>query len=68
MQKLLIWAITVSDISSGINYDNIYAIDEKGNTESPKYIDKASGTVQFQFDSKKKLALYKKSQYYRRSN
>lgn len=50
--------ITVSDSLSGINYDNIYAIDENGNTESPKYIDKASGTVQFQFDSKKKLTIH----------
>lgn len=50
--------ITVSDPLSGINYDNVYAIDENNNTESPKYIDKASGTIQFQFDSKKKLTIH----------
>lgn len=50
--------ITVNDTLSGINYDNIYAINEDGSTEAPKYFDRASGTVQFQFDSNKKLTIH----------
>lgn len=49
---------SVTDNNSEINYDNIYATDEDGNKLTPSYVDKSSGTIQFKFDTNKKLTVH----------
>lgn len=56
-------SVTISDSQTGINYDNIYGINEDQSTVEPSYIDKASGTVQFKFDDKKKLTIHVEDNY-----
>lgn len=55
--------ITVSDNESSINYDNLYATLEDGTKISPKAVDKAVGTVQFQIDSGNKVVVYVEDEY-----
>lgn len=50
--------ISVRDNQSGINYDNLYATLENGTRLSPTYIDKSSGTVQFQITEGKKVIVH----------
>ena len=50
--------ISVRDNQSGINYDNLYATLENGTKIIPSYIDKSSGTVQFQISDGKKVVVH----------
>ena len=50
--------ISVHDGQSEINYDNLYATLENGNKLNPTYIDKSSGTVQFQITEGKKIVVH----------
>ena len=50
--------ISVHDNQSDINYDKIYATLENGTKLTPTYIDKASGTVQFQINEGKKVVVH----------
>lgn len=50
--------VSIHDDQSGINYDNVYATYDNGDTVKPNYIDKVLGTVQFQIESGKKLTLH----------
>ena len=50
--------ISVRDNQSGINYDNLYATLENGTKIIPSYIDKSSGTVQFQITDGKKVIVH----------
>lgn len=50
--------ISVHDTQSEINYDNIYASLENGENIKPTYIDKSSGTVQFQISSGNKVIVH----------
>lgn len=50
--------ISVRDNQSGINYDNLYATLENGTRLNPTYIDKSSGTVQFQITEGKKVVVH----------
>lgn len=43
---------------SEINYDNLYATLEDGNRLTPAYIDKSSGTVQFQISPGQKITIH----------
>lgn len=50
--------ITVSDDTSEINYDKIYADTDNGETLTPVYTDKSSGTVRFEFESGSKWIVH----------
>lgn len=50
--------ITVSDDSSGINYDNLYATLENGEKILPSFIDKEIGAVQFKIESGDKIVIH----------
>lgn len=50
--------ISVHDNQSGINYDNLYATLENGTKLDPTYIDKSSGTIQFQITEGKKVIVH----------
>lgn len=50
--------ISIHDNQSSINYDKLYATLEDGTKITPTYIDKSSGTVQFQIDSGKKVIIH----------
>ena len=50
--------ISVHDAQSEINYDNLYATLENGTKLVPTYIDKSSGTVQFQITEGKKIVVH----------
>ena len=50
--------ISVHDNKSEINYDNLYATLENGTKLTPTYVDKSSGTVQFQITDGKKVIVH----------
>lgn len=50
--------ISVHDNQSEINYDNIYATLENDTKLTPTYVDKSSGTVQFQITDGKKVVVH----------
>ena len=50
--------ISVHDNQSEINYDNLYATLENGTKLTPTYVDKSSGTVQFQITDGKKVIVH----------
>ena len=50
--------ISVHDNQSEINYDNIYATLENGTKLTPTYVDKSSGTIQFQITDGKKVIVH----------
>lgn len=56
-------SVTITDGQTGINYDNVYGINEDQSTIEPSYIDKASGTIQFKFENKKKLTIHIEDMY-----
>lgn len=56
-------SVTVTDDQSGINYDNVYGINEDQSTSEPTYVDRASGTIQFDFENKKKLTIHIEDNY-----
>ncbi|MBO6134314.1 MAG: hypothetical protein J6O09_00850 [Lachnospiraceae bacterium] len=49
---------TIFDNESEINYDSIYGLDDDGNRLSPIYIDKSSGTIQFQVNPGKRITVH----------
>ena len=55
--------ISVHDNQSGINYDNLYATLENGTKLDPTYIDKASGTVQFQITEGKRVVVHVEDEF-----
>ena len=50
--------LSVHDDQSEINYDNLYATLENGDKLTPTYVDKSSGTVQFQITEGKKIVIH----------
>ena len=48
----------ISDDQSGINYDNLYSIDDSGRKEHPQSLDESSGTVTFRFENTKTLTIH----------
>lgn len=60
--------ISVHDNQSGINYDNLYATLENGTRLNPTYIDKSSGTVQFQITEGKKVVVHVEDDFGNHSN
>ena len=48
----------VSDDQSGINYDNLYSIDDSGRKEHPQSLDESSGTVTFRFENTSSLTIH----------
>lgn len=50
--------ISVHDNQSEINYDKLYATLENGTNLTPTYIDKSSGTIQFQITGGKKVIVH----------
>ena len=48
----------ISDDQSGINYDNLYSIDDSGRIEYPQSLDESSGTVTFRFENTSKLTIH----------
>lgn len=50
--------ISVYDDQSNINYDKLYATLEGGEQIKPSYVDRASGTVQFQVTSGEKITIH----------
>ncbi len=50
--------VSISDDQSGINYDKVYAALEDGTNIKPTYVDKSSGTVQFQIESGSKVTVH----------
>lgn len=48
----------ISDDQSGINYDNLYSIDDSGRIEHPQSLDESSGTVTFRFENTSKLTIH----------
>ena len=49
---------SIYDVESEINYDNVYATLDDGNRFTPSYIDKSSGTVQFQINTTGKITVH----------
>lgn len=49
---------SIFDDESEINYDNLYATLEDGTRLTPTYIDKSSGTVQFQITPGQKITVH----------
>ena len=49
---------SIYDVESEINYDNVYATLEDGTRLTPSYIDKSSGTVQFQINTQGKITVH----------
>ncbi|MBR1844576.1 MAG: hypothetical protein IJ790_02495 [Lachnospiraceae bacterium] len=54
--NLLVFSIY--DAESEINFDSVYATLEDGTRITPSYIDKSSGTVQFQLNSTGKITVH----------
>ena len=50
--------ISAYDNQSGINYDNVCAKLEDGSQVKPSYIDKSSGTIQFQITDGSKVTIH----------
>lgn len=50
--------ITIMDSQSEINYDEVYGINTNNERVKPSYIDKASGTLQFKIEKKKKFIIH----------
>ena len=48
----------ISDDQSGINYDNLYSIDDSGRQEYPQSLDESSGTVTFRFENTSSLTIH----------
>ena len=50
--------LVISDDQSGINYDNLYSIDDSGRKEYPQSLDESSGTVTFRFENTSSLTIH----------
>ena len=48
----------ISDDQSGINYDNLYSVDDSGRQEHPQSLDESSGTVTFRFENTNSLTIH----------
>lgn len=50
--------VSIHDNQTGVNYDKLHATLENGTVLAPSYVDKASGTVQFQITEGKKILIH----------
>lgn len=50
--------LKIEDNQSGINYDELYAIDDSGKKENPQFLDESSGTVSFRFEDTASLTIH----------